>query len=96
MSACAADYVLTGEGKFDSQSVHGKVVSGIGKRAKKKNVPVIVVCGIEGEGVTKEDLAANNIRAVYATSTGPRPFAEIKRTARDDLRRTAAEIAKDL
>ncbi len=91
-----ASCVLTGEGKIDSQSVHGKVVSGVGKRAKKKNVPVIVVCGIEGGDVTEDDLAANNIRAVYATSKKPRPFAEIRRTAKDDLRKTAAEIAEAL
>lgn len=91
-----ADAVLTGEGKFDSQSVHGKVVSGVGKRAKKKNVPVIVVCGIEAGDVTEEELAENNIKAVYATSKKPRPFEEIKRTAKDDLRKTAKEIAKTL
>jgi glycerate kinase len=91
-----ADYVITGEGKFDSQSVHGKVVSGIGKRAKKKNVSVIVVCGIEGGDVTEEERRENNIAAVYATCQRPRPFEEIRRTAKDDLRRTAERIAETL
>lgn len=38
-----ADYVITGEGKIDEQSCHGKVISGIAKRAKKENVPVIAI-----------------------------------------------------
>lgn len=39
------DYVITGEGKFDSQSLNGKVIQGISKRCKEFNVPVIVLCG---------------------------------------------------
>lgn len=37
--------VITGEGKVDSQSLNGKVISGIGKCAKKYNVPVIILTG---------------------------------------------------
>lgn len=39
------DLVLTGEGRFDSQSIRGKVISGVSKRAREKNVPVVVVAG---------------------------------------------------
>jgi len=41
-----ADLVVTGEGKLDTQSVrHGKVVSGILDRARKKGVPVVILPG---------------------------------------------------
>ena len=40
-----ADIVITGEGKIDTQSVLGKVISGISQMAKKKNIPVIAVSG---------------------------------------------------
>lgn len=40
-----ADLVITGEGKIDSQSVLGKVISGISQMAKEKNIPVIAVSG---------------------------------------------------
>lgn len=40
-----ADIVITGEGKIDSQSVLGKVISGISEMAKEKDVPVIAVSG---------------------------------------------------
>lgn len=45
-----ADLVITGEGRADSQSLHGKVLHGIGLRAKEKNVPVTAIVGGLGEG----------------------------------------------
>ena len=44
------DLVFTGEGRIDSQSLGGKVISGIAGRAKKKDVPVIAVVGSIGDG----------------------------------------------
>jgi glycerate kinase len=43
--APGADYIITGEGKLDSQSAHGKVISGIGARAKAYGKKIIVFCG---------------------------------------------------
>lgn len=40
-----ADYVITGEGKFDSQSVKGKAPWGILQRAQKLEIPTFLVCG---------------------------------------------------
>jgi glycerate kinase len=40
-----ADWVITGEGRFDEQSLRGKVVSGITKRARKHAVKVAVIAG---------------------------------------------------
>ena len=40
-----ADVVITGEGMFDAQTAMGKVASGVAKRAKQHNVPVIAICG---------------------------------------------------
>jgi glycerate kinase len=40
-----ADYVITGEGRFDSQSMSGKAPMGVYAAASKKDVPVILVCG---------------------------------------------------
>lgn len=45
-----ADLVITGEGRADFQSMHGKVLHGIGRRAKEKNVPVTAIVGGLGEG----------------------------------------------
>ena len=55
-----ADLVFTGEGRLDTQSLRGKVVIGVARRAKLQNVPVIALVGqaeddidaAYGEGVT--------------------------------------------
>ncbi len=39
------DLVITGEGKIDNQTVHGKLIKGVTKLAKRYGVPVIAVCG---------------------------------------------------
>ncbi len=40
-----ADWVITGEGCFDKQSLRGKVVSGVAKRARRLGVKVAVLAG---------------------------------------------------
>jgi glycerate kinase len=52
MAACGlakelrnADWVITGEGCFDEQSLRGKVVSGVVKLARQHRVPVAVLAG---------------------------------------------------
>lgn len=43
--ASHADLIFTGEGMADGQSAKGKVLSGIARRAKRANVPVIAIVG---------------------------------------------------
>lgn len=40
-----ADLVITGEGRIDSQTIHGKVPVGVAKVAKRYKVPVIGIAG---------------------------------------------------
>ena len=40
-----ADWIITGEGSFDSQSLDGKVVSGIAKQASETGCKVAVIAG---------------------------------------------------
>lgn len=40
-----ADIVITGEGRIDSQTIHGKVPVGVAKVAKRYNKPVIGIAG---------------------------------------------------
>jgi len=41
----SADWVITGEGCFDRQSLRGKVVSGIAKLVSKSNTRLAVIAG---------------------------------------------------
>ena len=51
--------IISGEGNLDEQSTQGKVVDGIGRLAKSKNVPFGVICG--GLELSDEQLSAANI-----------------------------------
>lgn len=39
------DYILTGEGKIDDQTLSGKWINGMAELGRKHNIPVIAVCG---------------------------------------------------
>jgi glycerate kinase len=41
----AAELVITGEGRFDDQSLHGKVVSALAAGARSHRIPVLVLAG---------------------------------------------------
>ncbi len=46
-----ADYVLTGEGKIDSQTALGKTPFGVAQVAQQFNKPVLAFAGLVGEGI---------------------------------------------
>ncbi|MGB5499974.1 MAG: glycerate kinase [Maribacter sp.] len=40
-----ADWIITGEGKLDDQTLSGKTISGVIKSAEDQNIPVAALCG---------------------------------------------------
>jgi glycerate 2-kinase len=40
-----AELIITGEGRFDDQSLHGKVVSALAGAARSRHIPVLVLAG---------------------------------------------------
>lgn len=40
-----ADWIVTGEGKLDAQTLSGKTIAGVLTTAKKQNIPVAALCG---------------------------------------------------
>jgi glycerate 2-kinase len=62
-----ADVVITGEGKFDQQSLQGKVVDGVARLAHRLNKEVIVICG--QTDLQEEEWRSRDIRAVYSLTT---------------------------
>ena len=63
-----ADLIITGEGKADRQTTMGKAPFGILQRAKKQNIPVIMVAG------SIEDIELINeagFKAVFSTNPYP-------------------------
>lgn len=40
------DYIITGEGKIDEQTLHGKLVQGVLDLGSRNHIPVIAICGV--------------------------------------------------
>ncbi|WP_297707240.1 glycerate kinase [uncultured Eudoraea sp.] len=40
------DYIITGEGKLDQQTLHGKLIKGVMDIANQHGIPLIAICGI--------------------------------------------------
>ncbi len=62
----AADLVVTGEGRLDDQSLHGKVVGALAAAARSHDVPVLVLAGQVADG--RQALRAAGITAAYSLS----------------------------
>ena len=68
-----ADLVITGEGRLDGQSLRGKVISGVARRAKGR-VPVIaIVGGIADDAVPAYGLGVD---AMFSIDRAALPFPE--------------------
>lgn len=87
-----ADLVFTGEGRLDSQSARGKVVSGVCARAVQRQVPVLAVVGQIGEGA--ELLYEQGLSAVFSINTAPVDFSVAKTHAAKNLAVTMENLAR--
>ena len=77
------DLVFTGEGKLDSQSLGGKVISGVARRTKRAGIPLIAVVG-DIEGTTAQAYDAG-VSAVFSINRTAVPFRLAKQRSRADL-----------
>ncbi len=64
-----ADLVFTGEGRIDSQTVFGKTVAGVARRASIAGVPVIAIAG--ELAISNDELSKYNINAALSITPGP-------------------------
>ena len=64
-----ADLIITGEGKMDSQTARGKVISGITSTAQRHGIPVMAIAGIMD--MTEKEIRDLGISAAYPIC--PRP-----------------------
>ncbi len=88
-----ADYIITGEGKLDSQSLRGKVVIGIAERAKKQNKNVIAVVG--GADDSEIDKAYEmGVTAVFPINRLPQDFSISRHHSKENLGYTVDNILR--
>lgn len=87
-----ADYIFTGEGKIDGQSLRGKVVIGIARIAKEQNVPVIsIVGGAEGD---LSEAYNQGVSAIFAINRLPQDFSISRYNSLDNLKFTMENVLR--
>ncbi|NIE96159.1 glycerate kinase [Acinetobacter sp. Tr-809] len=87
-----ADWVITGEGKFDEQTLNGKTPFGVAKIAQAANVPVIVIAGTLGENY--QALYQHGISAAFSLTSGPTSLEAACQNAAELIRARTTDIAR--
>ncbi|NBF03930.1 glycerate kinase [Pseudomonas sp. Fl5BN2] len=87
-----ADLLITGEGRFDAQTLRGKTPFGVARIAREQGVPVIVIAGTLGEGY--QQMYQHGVDAAFALTSGPMTLEQACREAPRLLRERAADIAR--
>ncbi len=92
-AVASASLVITGEGKLDSQTQYGKVVSSISHHTRKMKVPLIVVCGATRDD--PETIAKNlEIHQLYIIRNRAKNDEDSMKNAHQYLEEIGTEIAQ--
>ncbi len=86
-----ADLVITGEGRIDSQSIHGKVPIGVARVAKRYAIPVIGIAGSLTADV--EVVYDHGLDAIFSVIPRICTLDEALENAAENLRMNARNIA---
>lgn len=87
-----ADLAITGEGRLDRQTLHGKTPLGVAALARRHGVPVVALAGSLGDGY--QALYRHGIAAAFSLVPGPLGLAEALAEAPRLLRERAADLAR--
>lgn len=89
-----ADLIFTGEGKIDSQSLSGKVVIGVARKAKQQGVPVIAVVGGADGDMSKA--YQQGVSAIFTINKMPQDFSISRNFSKENLTFTMDNILRTL
>lgn len=81
------DLCITGEGKLDEQTLHGKTPIGVARAAKRAGIPCIVLAG--SLGAVPETFRADGLNAWFSICPGPMTLEQ----SMSDARRLLADAA---
>ncbi len=88
----SADLVITGEGKLDNQTGHGKVISGVIKLAREMKVPVVAVCG--AVHLSREEISGMGLLAALAIQPGPMSLEEAREKTIVHIKECTSQIMR--
>ncbi len=87
-----AALVISGEGRLDGQSLHGKTPVGVARLARRAGVPVVALAGSLGEGLA--ELREEGIEAAFSLVPGPMSLAQACAQAAMELENRAEALAR--
>lgn len=85
-----ADFVFTGEGKIDGQSLRGKVVIGVARKAKAKGVKVVAIVGDIGDDVS--GAYKEGVTGIFSINRVAVTYKEARVRAKNDLALTMENL----
>lgn len=86
-----ADWVITGEGRVDGQTLGGKTPAGVARIARSQEVPVVILAGSLGEGCEK--LADIGVAACFSVLSSPCTLPQALAEGDKNLRSAAYQLA---
>ena len=87
-----ADLVITGEGRVDSQSIRGKVISGVAKRTAPAGVPLVVIAGAIAPGA--EAAYELGVTAMFGIDREAVAFEAYAHKSGENYRRTLEDVLR--
>lgn len=91
--AAGADWLLTGEGRIDAQTLSGKTISGVLRRCRPLGLPSIAFGG-SVDDAAGERLAADGLRAAFPIVPGPMSLEDAMRDAGMLLTQAVARVVR--
>ncbi len=88
----SCDLVITGEGRFDGQSLRGKAVMGICRRAKAAGVPVVALVGAISGG--EQAAYDGGLTGVFSINRQLLPLADAMAKTEENLRAAARNLLR--
>ena len=88
----SADYVFTGEGGTDFQTIFGKTPYGVAKLGKKYHKPVISLAGYLGEGI--DSLYSEGFTAIFGIIPGACDLSTALKNGPSNVARTTENIVR--
>ena len=93
-AAAGADVIFTGEGRLDAQSLRGKAVIGVARRAARLGKPVIAITG--GADYGAEAAWAEGLTAVFTINRLPQDFSVLSGRSGENLAFTMENVLRAL
>jgi len=91
--AQGADWLLTGEGRIDAQTLAGKTISGVLRRCRPLGVPALAFGG-SVDDAAGELLTAEGLRAAFPIVSGPMSLDDAMRNAGALLTQAVARVVR--